>query len=143
MFKVVESWTTMERPMFVDIMHLLLYTKHIGARGTLDQYQQHVGVLVKDYGCARGGTGAELTRSPFVRFHGFVEKVRQFIRKTPLGGVRKITPLTPGQIKSAVEHMFVGGLSMLQARVPLMPLLCLGICPHLTLPNRVRAPLGP
>lgn len=114
MYKVVESWRTMERPLFVSIMHLLLYTKHIGSEGALEQYQTFVRMLARDYQEACGHAASDLT--PFDQYPGYVKKVRMYIKASPLGGVRKITPLTPGQIKRAVENMYVGGFSMLQVR---------------------------
>lgn len=123
MYKVVESWRTMERPLFVSIMHLLLYTKHIGSEGALEQYQMFVRMLARDYQEACGHAASDLT--PFDQYPGYVRKVRMYIKASPLGGVRKITPLTPGQIKRAVENMYVGGFSMLQVRASAAAAACI------------------
>lgn len=48
-----------------------------------------------------------------------------YIKASPLGGVRKITPLTQGQIIRTVESMYVGGFGMMQVRsVPSCPCRC-------------------
>lgn len=54
--------------------------------------------------------------SPFKRFKALVRSVLMYIKASPLGGVRKITPLTQGQIIRTVESMYVGGFGMMQVR---------------------------
>lgn len=56
--------------------------------------------------------------SPFQRFSALVKGVHMHIKGSPLGGVRKITPLTHGQIMRTVESMYVGGFGMMQVRTP-------------------------
>ena len=54
-------------------------------------------------------------QGPFTRFKHLVKAVHMYIKVSPLamGGVRKVTPLTEGQIRRTVESMCVGGFGML------------------------------
>lgn len=57
--------------------------------------------------------------SPFQRYKSVVSGVAMFIKSSALSGIRKITPLSEGQIRRMVEGMYVGGFGMMQARVVL------------------------
>lgn len=54
--------------------------------------------------------------SPFQRFLPIAKSIRMYIKASPLGSTRKITPLTQGQFMRAVESMYVGGFGMMQVR---------------------------
>lgn len=62
--------------------------------------------------------------SPFKRFKALVRSVRMYIKASPLGGVRKITPLTQGQIIRTVESMYVrrGLWHDASAQRPILPM---------------------
>lgn len=49
MFQMIESWRTMPRDVFTAILHILLYTKQIGSRQSLDAYMYTVGCCCKAY----------------------------------------------------------------------------------------------
>lgn len=49
-----------------------------------------------------------------MRFSKVVAKVRLKIKAFPLGAVRKVMPLTQGQIEGIVKRMFVRGFTMVQ-----------------------------
>ena len=192
MFEAVKSWRTMTKERFVEVLHVLLYSKVIGSKGSLDGIKYAVGNLMGEYyaatnevrapsdvaapltggrvaeglrlwatgvrpvvhGVAGGGPGrccgqigrpaaplacqppwagaCSLTAhataltplpvkvveaaSPFQRYKGVVKGVAMYIKSSGLGGTRKVTPLTEGQIRRTVEGMYVGGFAMLQAR---------------------------
>lgn len=54
--------------------------------------------------------------NPFVRFRRLVNKVTQMIKASPMGGTRKVTPLTAAQITNIVGNMHHGGFTMMQVR---------------------------
>ena len=153
MYEAVKSWRAMTKDRFVEVLHLLLYTKVIGSKGSLHGIKKAVGSLMKAYYAAMNevraapGRGLLVARpppvlrcgrlrprccssdtacaqvvedaSPFQRYKSVVSGVAMFIKSSALSGVRKITPLSEGQIRRMVEGMYVGGFGMMQARVVL------------------------